>query len=221
MFALPPGTAAKLVHVNIRGEFHGVDVVPQADIRLEVALPNAILDAFDPALRTCLYMRAPPAHPQAMLPDLPGVEPVSDTPALRFPELAMPLKWGAEGTGYTTTIETASGLLPALTLQGVTVKIGSPRLHGRGHGRGGLPAANHRQPGRGSYCRASAVRPAGRADVAVPAHPGARLGDVPRNGPCGNTLLSRKRGRAGVFPCHVWQVAIRPRYVLTLQPDGV
>jgi len=122
MFALPPGTAAKLVHVNVRGEFHGVDVIPQADIRLEVALPNAILDAFDPSLRTCLYMRAPPPHPAAMLPELPGVEPVSDTPALRFPDLSMPLKWGGEGSGYTATIEAGSGVLPPLTLTGCTVR---------------------------------------------------------------------------------------------------
>lgn len=122
MFAIPPGTAAKLVHVNIRGEFHGVDVIPQADIRLEVALPNSFLDALDPSLRTCLYMRAPPPHPAAMLPDLPGIEPVSDTPALRFPDLSMPLKWGAEGVGYSATIEAASGVLPPTELAGLTVK---------------------------------------------------------------------------------------------------
>jgi hypothetical protein len=122
MFALPPGTSAKLVHVNIRGEFRGQDVTPQADVRLEVALPNAILDAFDPALRTCLYMPAPPAHPQAKLPELPGIDAVSDTPALRFPDLAMPVKWNAEGAGYRATIETASGTLPPLTLAGLTLK---------------------------------------------------------------------------------------------------
>lgn len=120
MFALPAGTAAKLVHVNLRGEVHGTDVVPQADIRFEVAMPNAILDAFDPALRTCLYKPAPPPHPQARLPELPGIEPVSDTPALRFPELAMPLRWDAERKGYRLDVEPL-GHLPALALANVTV----------------------------------------------------------------------------------------------------
>jgi hypothetical protein len=120
MFALPAGTQAKLVHVNIRGEFHGTETVPQADIRFEVALANTVLDAFDSALRTCLYKPAPPAHPQARLPELPGIEPVSDTPALRFPELAMPLRWEAEGKGYRLTVE--APVLPApLALADVTV----------------------------------------------------------------------------------------------------
>jgi hypothetical protein len=125
MFALPTGTAAKLVHVNIRGELHGSDVVPQADIRFEVAMPNAILDAFDPALRTCLYTSAPPAHPQAKLPELPGIEPVSDTPALRFPELLMPLRWEAEGKGYRLTVEAPLLAFP-LALEDVV--IGAIRL---------------------------------------------------------------------------------------------
>lgn len=122
MFALLSGTAAKLTNVNIRAELHGSETVPQADIRFEVALPNAILDAFDPALRTCLYKPAPPPHPQAKLPELPGIEPVSDVPALRFPELSMPLRWEAEGSGYTATIETmVHGTAPPLKLSGVTV----------------------------------------------------------------------------------------------------
>jgi hypothetical protein len=118
MFALSAGTSAKLVHVNVRGEFHGADVIPQGDLRFEVACPNAILDAFDPTLRTCLYKPAPPPHPAAMLPELPGIEPISDTPALRFPELTMPLKWGAEGKGYTLAVDAGSIVL---VLRDVTV----------------------------------------------------------------------------------------------------
>lgn len=121
MFALDAGTQAKLVHVNVRGEFHGSDVVPQVDLRFEVACPNAILSAFDPMLKTCLYKPAPPPHPAARLPELPGIEPVSDTPALRFPDLAMPLRWDAEGKGYTLAIDTLSGMGDPVRLTGVSV----------------------------------------------------------------------------------------------------
>jgi hypothetical protein len=127
MFALPPGTSAKLVHVNIRGEFHGNETVPQADMRFEVALPNRILDAFDPSLRTCLYMPAPPAHPGARLPELPGIAPVSETPALRFPDLVMPLRWAEEAGGYTlVVVPMVHGAEPPLTLP--AVKLGAVRL---------------------------------------------------------------------------------------------
>ncbi|HSJ40671.1 MAG TPA: hypothetical protein VK955_06420 [Xanthobacteraceae bacterium] len=122
MFALPPGTSAKLVNVNIRAELHGTETVPQADMRFEVALTNAFLDALDPALRTCLYRPAPPPHPAAMLPELPGIAPVSDTPALRFPELGMPLKWEEEGAGYALTVTPmVHGTAPPLMLREVTV----------------------------------------------------------------------------------------------------
>lgn len=119
MFSLPPATRAKLSSLNVRGEFHGSEVSTQIDLRFEVALPNAILDAFDPALRTCLYMRAPKAHPAAKLPELPGIEPVSDTPALRFPELGMPVKWEAEAAGYALIVD-------GLELE--DVKVGQIRL---------------------------------------------------------------------------------------------
>jgi hypothetical protein len=122
MFALPSGTCAKLVHVNIRAELHGAETVPQADLRFEVALPNSFLDALDPALRTCLYRPAPPAHPGALLPELPGIAPVSDTPALRFPELAMPLKWDEEGAGYTLSVQPMiHGGAPPLVIPECTV----------------------------------------------------------------------------------------------------
>lgn len=127
MFALPPGTSAKLAHVNIRGEFHGAETVPQADLRFEVALPNSFLDALDPALRTCLYRPAPPPHPAAMLPELPGIVPVSDTPALRFPELGMPLKWDEEGKGYTLAVQPMiHGTAPPLVI--MDCSVGAIRL---------------------------------------------------------------------------------------------
>ena len=122
MFELAAGTSAKLVHVNIRAELHGTETVPQADMRFEVALPNTFLDALDPDLRACLYVAAPAAHPAAMLPELPGVEPVTDTPALRFRALAMPLRWEEEGQGYTLAVQPmVHGTAPPLTLPEVTV----------------------------------------------------------------------------------------------------
>ena len=85
MFTFPPGTTAKLVHVNIRAELHGTETVPQADLRFEVALPNSFLDALDPALRTCLYKPAPPPHPAAMLPELPGIGSGVGCPRIALP----------------------------------------------------------------------------------------------------------------------------------------
>lgn len=127
MFALPPGTSAKLVHVNIRGEFHGNETIPQADLRFEVALPNDILDAFDEDLKACLYMRMPAAHPDAKLPELPGVTPVSTVPTLRFPNLSMPLRWDEEANGYTLVVSPmVHGSAPPLVLP--SVRVGSVRL---------------------------------------------------------------------------------------------
>jgi hypothetical protein len=95
-FAIADPTTAKLASLNVRSEHHGDELVTAVDIKLRVMLPNLVLDSFSPGLCEALYMAGESA-PHA---DTDGQGelslPVSDRPALRFPQLASALKWDAE-----------------------------------------------------------------------------------------------------------------------------
>jgi hypothetical protein len=92
-------TKAKLLDVNPRSEKRGPhDLVPAVDLRLQVDTTNASLAQLDPDLCDWLYR----ASTQETL---PGLDPVSDRSALRFPELAQPLHWNGEATGYDLTFD--------------------------------------------------------------------------------------------------------------------
>lgn len=105
-FELETLTRAKVASVNLRSERHGPqDLVPAVDVRLQIETPNDILTAFDGWLKTALYHRAAGQDPQ---PALEGMA-QSDAPNLRFPKLAAPLRWDAEHTGHTLTIDRGLG----------------------------------------------------------------------------------------------------------------
>lgn len=95
MFALKNQTA-KLSNLNIRAELHGDSTKVATDLKLEIKMPNTVLDEFDPALLSALY-RAP---------DEPGSQGELDPnylPKLKFPQMGA-IKWGWEGAGYATTV---------------------------------------------------------------------------------------------------------------------
>jgi hypothetical protein len=108
-FELLTLTAAKIDSVNCRSELHGKEHSPAVDLRISFDAANSVLDMFDGWLLFVLYHKADaPAQPDPQQ-ALDGVEVVSDTPNLRIPFLASPLKWGREYTGYTLVIDYGIG----------------------------------------------------------------------------------------------------------------
>lgn len=86
-------TTARVANYNARQEAHGDELVPAADIKLEVNLSNKELAMFHPALRSLLYERD-----EARL-DLEE----EDLSRLRFPALDYPLSWEGKVVGATVT----------------------------------------------------------------------------------------------------------------------
>lgn len=100
-------TKAKLASVNIRSEKHGAELVPAVDLKLTLDASNDVLLKFDPNLKESLYAAIPKDASQQQ--DLEGVDPVSDLKKLRFPKMAMPLKWEHQGAGYELQIDYGLG----------------------------------------------------------------------------------------------------------------
>ena len=107
-FALETFTPAKLVNFNPRSELHGKEAVPAIDLKFSFDAANAILSAFDGHLLSSLYHRAGEGSADGQA-ALDGVEPVSEVPNLRMPKLGLPLKWDAEQTGCSLTIDLGLG----------------------------------------------------------------------------------------------------------------
>jgi hypothetical protein len=103
-FEFPEITRAKLNAVHPDSERHGEMLVPRTDIRLQLDLPNSVLERFAPGLRDMFYIAGTPAADE-----LPGIEPVSDATELRFPELGMPQSWSGKTGGYTLVIDYGIG----------------------------------------------------------------------------------------------------------------
>jgi hypothetical protein len=118
-FELESMTRMRLVSVNPRRELHGKEHVPAVDLKLRVELPNGGLSMFDGHLLSAMYYRsaAASANPQ---PGLEGVEPVSELPNRRFPDLG-PLKWEREQAGYEMTIAHGINENSAIELEGCLV----------------------------------------------------------------------------------------------------
>ena len=104
-FVLLQPTSVKLNSVNLRSEKHGPDnLVPAVDLSFTLETSNQILDTFDQELLTALYKQ--PGQADGGQSEL---VPVSDHPVLRFPKMAQPVKWDAELSGYTLTIDYGTG----------------------------------------------------------------------------------------------------------------
>ncbi|WP_207000658.1 hypothetical protein [Trinickia mobilis] len=81
---------AKVAHVQGRQELNGDEYRLACDIRLEMDLPNRVLDQLDTRLLETFYWRNP-ALVDTKTETIEGVEQVY--PNLRFEHLHMPLKW--------------------------------------------------------------------------------------------------------------------------------
>lgn len=100
-------TKAKLASVNIRSEKHGAELVPAVDLKLTLDASNDILAKFDATLKESLYAAVPKDETQQQ--DLEGVDPVSDLKKLKYPKLAMPIKWEHSGAGYELLLDYGLG----------------------------------------------------------------------------------------------------------------
>jgi hypothetical protein len=106
-FEFQTTTKAKLASVNIRSEKHGAELVPAVDLKLTLDASNDILAKFDSTLKESLYAAVPKGESEQQ--DLEGVDPVSDLKKLKFPKLAMPIKWEHSGAGYELQIDYGLG----------------------------------------------------------------------------------------------------------------
>lgn len=79
--------AAKFTNLNTTPELHGEKPEPAADLKFALNMASSsVLPMFDPTLRGMLFCR----HGQVQH-DL--ADESADVPDLRFPKLALPLKW--------------------------------------------------------------------------------------------------------------------------------
>lgn len=84
-----------ITSVNLRNELHGDEQVGAVDIGITMAVPNTMLEMFDPNLVSTFYRGA--VSGQA---ELDG-----RLPDLKFADLAMPVKWGYVGSGYEIALD--------------------------------------------------------------------------------------------------------------------
>lgn len=83
--------------LNPRTEKHGPDEVPVLDIGIQFDATNEILDSFGSKLKESLYHKS---KSKKLEPELDGVEPVSDLPNLKNPEISDAIKVGFSSIGY-------------------------------------------------------------------------------------------------------------------------
>lgn len=79
-----------ITSVNLRNELHGDEHVGAVDIGITMSVPNTLLDMFNADLVGTFY-RGPSSG---------QIEIDGRLPDLKFPDLAMPVKWGYVGAGY-------------------------------------------------------------------------------------------------------------------------
>jgi len=94
--------AAHVTSYNSRGERHGEEVVPAADLALKVKVHNSKLDQIDPNLKEVLF-RKPTKGEQGELEIGDGMT------KLRLPRVCMPLKLSEKLPGYTLSVGTGLG----------------------------------------------------------------------------------------------------------------
>lgn len=99
-FDLPAASRLLLTKATPRKEHHGNDLVQAISLRFAWTTTNDNLALLHPNLKPLLFWKTPAVEAQAELAGLPEI-----TPNLRVPELALPVKFDAEFTGYTLHIE--------------------------------------------------------------------------------------------------------------------
>ncbi|MCA3188301.1 MAG: hypothetical protein INH13_32695 [Cupriavidus sp.] len=109
MFEITTQQPVKLVNYNPRAEKHGKERKPAATMRVQVAMPAAVLNLFERGLYDALYEQV-----------TEGDDLVS-TSTRRFKKMA-PFSWAFEGKGYTTTVDYGLGGESNIELDDCTVK---------------------------------------------------------------------------------------------------
>jgi hypothetical protein len=100
-FALKESTAIHIASADFTPRKSGKRKVPSVRLVVEMLVANTALDQIWPGLRHQMYEPAD-------MGELPGIEPASDTPKLRFESLK-PIKTTDELTGYKATLDLGLG----------------------------------------------------------------------------------------------------------------
>lgn len=122
MFELDSPTNVRFLDVLVLSQKNRApDEEPGAKLRLEMDLPNRVLQEFDGGLLPFLYRKDESTHtrPQA---ELDGVEPVSDLPDLTAVGSKVgTLRWDADFAGYRLVVDQGLGGASNLTIDQGTV----------------------------------------------------------------------------------------------------
>lgn len=113
---------ATLTSVNPRAEKHGDSNVPAVDLQIQFDSANDILHDLGPKLRESFFFKDSKtvASPAAQG-ELETVEPVSELPDLRNPQIEGAIKLSFSGVGYTIEIDFGIGGMSNLVLEDVAV----------------------------------------------------------------------------------------------------
>jgi len=95
-------TPAHVTSYNSRGERHGEEVVPAADLAFKIKVHNSVLDQINPILKEVLF-RKPSKGEQGELEIGDGLT------KLRLPDVLMPMKLAHKFPGYTLSVGTGLG----------------------------------------------------------------------------------------------------------------
>jgi hypothetical protein len=104
----------RIVNFNPRAEKHGEDNKLAGDLKVEVTLPNSVLDEFDKGLRQAIYRKPAKGEQQDL------IDPASLT-SVQFPKIGA-LKWDEEFPGYDLEVFSGLGLSEPLILVDCTVR---------------------------------------------------------------------------------------------------
>lgn len=115
-FEIEDYAPVKFTNMNTRAEKHGPESVTAVDLNFSMDAANDVLSYFHGDLLSSMYtLHQKPAQSQE---SIDGIEPLSNLPNLRFPNMA-PIKWDWRGAGYTLGIDYGLGAERALELDGL------------------------------------------------------------------------------------------------------
>lgn len=118
-FEIKDYSPVKFTNFNARTEKHGAESVPAADLTFTMDAPNSVLNYFHKGLLEALYAPAP-ADAEGEQPEFEEVEPVTDLPLLKFPDLS-PQKLDRKFAGYGLSIDYGLGDESCIEIDGCEV----------------------------------------------------------------------------------------------------
>ena len=116
-FQLPAFTPVTLSHLNVRAEMAGKEPVPAVDMKFTLTGSNNLLEMFDAGLKGVLYKPAD----ATWQPDLDGVDPATDMPALRSSSIEMPISLNKDYIGRNLVVDFGLGGSSNIELSGCDV----------------------------------------------------------------------------------------------------